>query len=80
MPPNVIFVHTLPNNKMKDSDGPLALMCLEIQVAIGGLVSVKLHMPEGHAAPCSDDYASAIMSECRHVPLALTYILPPMDS
>ena len=36
---------------------------------------VRLHMPEGMPAPSSNTYASAILNECRDVPLALSYIL-----
>ena len=56
-------------------DGPLALTCIEIQVGVGGLVSVTLHMPPQYPPPCTDHYATTVMNQCRHIPLALSYIL-----
>merc|ERR1712216_276653 len=77
IPPKTLFIHTPAHRKgtAANEASALALLCIEIHVTLGGTVTATLHMPEGMPAPSSNSYASAILNECRDVPLALSYIL-----
>mmetsp|Transcript_281 Transcript_281/g.556 ORF Transcript_281/g.556 Transcript_281/m.556 type:complete len:90 (+) Transcript_281:1-270(+) len=73
-PPNTVLLYT------SLTEAPsLDLLCIEINVELGGDLSVKLHAPEGTEPPCTDEYASKLMETCRTIPLALSYMFQAQE-
>jgi hypothetical protein len=66
-PPSRLFLHV-----EAPQGGTFQLVNMEIGVNLGGDIWVKLRCKG--SLPCSDEYATEVLTTCRNVPMALAYI------
>jgi hypothetical protein len=66
-PPSRLFLHL-----QAPQGGTFQLVNMEIGVNLGGDIWVKLRC-QG-SLPCSDEYATEVLTTCRNVPMALEHI------